>query len=147
MSSSGEFLYGRMNGAQEQFLVRWILDEDNHGHPPSRSRVYDMAARILWLNNDFKPLGRWFVQELIRQHPQLAPVLPSRGPGIRIQRVATRRDPRFFFQFGSTRVFCRHYYDSYRPRYPNKTYLGRYVVAKKPLIERITIKTEDDCSR
>ena len=63
----------RLAPEQEEFLVEWILEEDQRGYPPSHSRAREMAARVLRMNGDTKPIGKKWLRKFmngIRKSPQ-----------------------------------------------------------------------------
>ena len=68
-------LYQRLSLLQEEFLVDWILEQDQHGYPPSHARAREMAARILLLNGDTAPLGNRWIQKFIKRNPRVASVI------------------------------------------------------------------------
>ncbi len=51
----------RLSPAQEDFLAEWILEQDMQGYPPSHTRAREMAARIIRMNGDIKPLGKKWI--------------------------------------------------------------------------------------
>src|ERR1700761_2016390 len=44
---SGHEMSQRLSNLQERFLVDWIKEEDARGYAPSRSRVHEMAEKLL----------------------------------------------------------------------------------------------------
>ncbi|KEQ90155.1 hypothetical protein AUEXF2481DRAFT_57885, partial [Aureobasidium subglaciale EXF-2481] len=48
----------RLSPRQEDLLVRWILEQEAQGFPPSHARAREMSIRVLRLNGDDKPLGK-----------------------------------------------------------------------------------------
>jgi hypothetical protein len=47
----------RLTPEQEEFLVKWILDEDSRANPPTYSRTREIALRVLRINSDDAPLS------------------------------------------------------------------------------------------
>jgi helix-turn-helix, Psq domain./Tc5 transposase DNA-binding domain. len=69
----------RMTPAQEEFLAEWILEQAQQGFPPTRARAREMAARVLRMNGDTAPMGKTWLTNFIRRHPQVATVINRRG--------------------------------------------------------------------
>ena len=65
----------RLSSEQEEFLVQWILKEDERGYPPSHARAREMATRILRMNGDLNPLGRRWISHFIERNPRVASVI------------------------------------------------------------------------
>ena len=65
----------RLTPEQETFLADWILDEDSRAQPPSHPRVREMAIRILYINGDYKPLGRYWVPNFIARNLRIVSVV------------------------------------------------------------------------
>ncbi|KAI1003759.1 hypothetical protein K3495_g4446 [Podosphaera aphanis] len=47
----------------EEYLVEWILEQDEQGFPPTHARAREMAVRILHNNSDDEPLGKKWLQK------------------------------------------------------------------------------------
>jgi hypothetical protein len=62
----------RLTSAQEEFLVDWILEEDAQGRAPSHARTREMAARVLKMVNDTKPLGQNWLSGFLQRNPRVA---------------------------------------------------------------------------
>lgn len=67
--------YQRLLPIQEEFLVDWIIEQDQQGFPPSHVRAREMAIRVLRLNNDFKPLGKRWIQKFIQRNLRIASIV------------------------------------------------------------------------
>jgi transposase-like protein len=68
----------RFSLRHERFLVDWIKTEDAHGYAPSRSRVHEMAQKLLRANGDDKPLGRKWIEGFRRRHPDIKTIIGKR---------------------------------------------------------------------
>lgn len=62
----------RLTPAEEQFLVEWILEQDLQGLPPSHARTREMAARVLLMRNETRPLGRKWTEHFVRRNPRVS---------------------------------------------------------------------------
>jgi 4-hydroxybenzoate polyprenyltransferase len=58
----------RFSWRHERFLADWIKEEDARGHAPGRSRVLEMAQKLLRANGDDKPLGRKWIDGFKRRN-------------------------------------------------------------------------------
>lgn len=65
----------RLTPAEEEFLADWILEEASRVSPPSPARAREMAARVLAMNGDHKPLGKDWLSKFISRNPRVASVL------------------------------------------------------------------------
>jgi hypothetical protein len=65
----------RLSPPQETFLGDWILDEESRGYPPSHPRIRDMAARVLRMNGDERPLGKRWTDGFLRRNPRIASII------------------------------------------------------------------------
>jgi transposase-like protein len=61
----------RLSYRQERFLVDWIKDEETRGYAPSRSRVYEMAQKLLAALGDDKPLGHKWIDGFKKRNPDI----------------------------------------------------------------------------
>src|SRR5262249_26787862 len=65
----------RLAPKQEKFLVKWILEDDKRGYPPSHSRARNMAARLLRMKGDTRRLGKRWLRKFIERNPRVALVI------------------------------------------------------------------------
>ncbi|KAI5193410.1 hypothetical protein E4T38_09964, partial [Aureobasidium subglaciale] len=65
----------RLSPRQEDLLVRWILEQEAQGFPPSHARAREMSIRVLRLNGDDKPLGKRWITKFIRDNTRIASVI------------------------------------------------------------------------
>ncbi|KAI0993429.1 hypothetical protein K3495_g14755 [Podosphaera aphanis] len=61
----------RLSKEQEDYLVRWIIQLDRSKEAPSHIRVREMAAKILEIGGDVKPLGKRWVNKFLTRHTQV----------------------------------------------------------------------------
>jgi len=75
----------RLAPKQEEFLVEWIVEEDQRGYPPSHSRAREMAARVLRMNGDTKPIGKKWLRKFIERNPKIASVIGRKIEAVRAE--------------------------------------------------------------
>jgi hypothetical protein len=68
----------RFSWRQERFLVDWIIEEDMRGYAPSRTRVHEMAQKLLRANGDDKPLGKKWIEGFKRRNKDIKPIIGKR---------------------------------------------------------------------
>ena len=92
----------RLTPSQEEFLVRWILDEDSRGYPPSHSRAREMATRILVMNGDHHPLGKLWIPHFLERNPSIASVDGRKRESVRIAGTSPEKIRAFLELFHQT---------------------------------------------
>jgi hypothetical protein len=75
----------RLTPDQEQFLVEWILEQDQQGFPPSHARAREMATRVLRSGGDYSPPGKAWLPKFIQRNPRVASCIGRRIDASRIQ--------------------------------------------------------------
>lgn len=83
----------RLTPLQEQFLVDWILECDQHGYPPSHARTREMAFRILQLGGDNRPLGVIWVRNFVNRNPAVASAIGRKTEASRINCTTSTLTP------------------------------------------------------
>jgi hypothetical protein len=68
----------RFSKRHERFLVDWIKSEDARGYAPGRSRVHEMAQKLLEANGDDKPLGRKWIDGFKRRNSDISTLIGKR---------------------------------------------------------------------
>ena len=93
----------RLSRNQEEFLVEWILEEDERGFPPSHARTREMAARILRINGDTKPLGKKWVVKFLERNPRVKSVVGRKIEAVRLDGTSQQALEGFFQRFQEVR--------------------------------------------
>jgi hypothetical protein len=89
----------RLAPEQEEFLVEWILEEEQRGYPPSHSRAREMAARVLRMNGDIRPLGRKWLRKFLDRNPRVASVVGRKIEAVRVEGTSQEALQEFFRRF------------------------------------------------
>lgn len=89
----------RLSPLQEEFLVDWILEQDEHGYPPSHARARAMATRILQMNGQSAPLGNRWIQKFTTRNPRIASVIGRKIEAARIQGTTQEAIQEFYDRF------------------------------------------------
>ena len=91
----------RLSHLQEEFLVKWILDEEARGYAPTHARCREMASRILEMNGDHRPLGKLWVPHFIKRNPRVKTVIGKKLEAARASGVSPEIVTNFFSQYSS----------------------------------------------
>lgn len=75
----------RLTPKEEEFLVQWIIEQDNQGFPPTHTRTREMAERILQIHDDHQPLGRKWLTHFLQRHPEISSCIGKKIDAKRIQ--------------------------------------------------------------
>jgi hypothetical protein len=89
----------RLTPPQEDFLVEWILEEDQRGYPPSHARTREMASRILRMNGDSTPLGKRWITKFLQRNPRVASIVGRRIEASRVDSTSQEALLGFFTRF------------------------------------------------
>src|SRR5215469_10375112 len=89
----------RLAPEQEEFLADWILEEDQRGYPPSHSRAREMAARVLRMNGDTRPLGKKWLRKFIERNPKITSVIGRKIEAVRVEGTNQEALQEFFTRF------------------------------------------------
>jgi hypothetical protein len=89
----------RLTPEQEDFLVEWILEEDQRGYPPSHPRARQMAVRVLRMNGDTNPLGKKWLKGFIGRNPRVASVIGRKIEAVRVEGTTQEALQEFFTRF------------------------------------------------
>jgi hypothetical protein len=132
-----------LNPAQEQFLVQWILEENQLGHPPDIARVLEMGGRIRRISGNKNKLGRRFIDTLINRYPQLDAIIRQPHDELRIAGAAAPSRTSLLVESESTlslqlmetqqRV---HRLEALQNRDPSRTWRGLHVVSRAGVSKR-----------
>lgn len=90
----------RFSWRHERFLVDWIKQEDTRGYAPSRSRVQEMAEKLLVANGDDNPLGRKWIEGFKRRNSDISTLVGKR--------IASERHN------GATREVLKAHFDRFK---------------------------------
>ena len=93
-----------MTPEQEEFLVRWILEEDARAFPPSHARAREMANRILTMNGDDNPVGKHWISCFLKRNPHVASVVGRKIEAPRAEGATQEQIRAFLELFERTRV-------------------------------------------
>ncbi|TIA08251.1 hypothetical protein D6C80_09323, partial [Aureobasidium pullulans] len=104
-------LRARLNGTtnRQEFLIKWILEQDAQGFPPTHARTREIATRILRINGDNQELRNKFVTKFIRDNPRIASVVRRPIEAARINRTNPEAIQEFYTLYEDiTRRFHEH---------------------------------------
>ncbi|KAJ5887467.1 hypothetical protein N7495_007508 [Penicillium taxi] len=93
----------RLSPGQEEFLVKWILERDSQGFPPSHACAREMAARILRSNGDNEPLGKAWLPKFIQRNPRVNSCIGRRIDVSRIHGTQPAAIQEFYELFAKTK--------------------------------------------
>ena len=82
----------RLSPRQEEQLVKWILNEEAAGRPPTRRELMAFAGVIAALGSDDRPIGHNWVTRFLQRHPDIKMKI-SRG--IEAMRSLSSTEDRF----------------------------------------------------
>jgi hypothetical protein len=89
----------RLSAIQEEFLVKWIIEQDAQGFPPSHTRTREMATRILRLNGDTLPLGKGWITNFIKRNSSISSCIGRKIDSKRIQNSQPEQLQKFYEYF------------------------------------------------
>lgn len=132
-----------LNPAQEQFLVQWILEENQLGHPPDIARVLEMGGRIRHISGNKNQLGRRFINTLINRYSQLDAIIRQPHSELRIAGAANRSRTSLLVESESTLLLQLmetqqrvHRLEALQNRDASKTWRGLHVVSRAGIAKR-----------
>ncbi|RKF58803.1 hypothetical protein GcC1_180021 [Golovinomyces cichoracearum] len=67
----------RLSNDQEDYLVKKIIQLDHVKEAPSHIRVREIAAKLLEIGGDTKPLGKRWATEFLKRHSQVKDMIRS----------------------------------------------------------------------
>jgi hypothetical protein len=86
---------------QEQILVRWILDLEAQGHPPSFTQVRDLVVIIRGIPTEHSSIGQNWISRFIQRHPEIRSKVGKKIHGLRLQSTTPESLNRWFEHFNT----------------------------------------------
>ena len=84
---------------QEDFFVRWILEQEQRGFAPSHALVREMAEKIIQSGGRSVVIGKGWVPRLLTQHRNVATLLGKPIESNRIRGTQPELRRQFFNRF------------------------------------------------
>jgi hypothetical protein len=124
-----------LSNQQEQMLVRWILDLEVQGHPPSFTQVRDLVVIIRGIPTEHSSIGQNWISRFIQRHPEIRSKVGKKIHGLRLQSTTPESLNRWFKHFNTVQerysISWEHIYNM------DETGLALGVCANQQVIGRV----------
>lgn len=92
-----------LSNQQEQMLVRWILDLEAQGHPPSFTQIRDLVVIIQGNSTGPLSIGQNWISRFIQRHPEIHSKVGKKIHGLRLQSTTPESLNHWFEHFNAVR--------------------------------------------
>ena len=92
-----------LSNEQEQILVRWILDLEAQGHPPSFTQIRELIVIIRGDSTGSLSIGHNWVSRFIHRHLEVHSKVGKKIHGLRLQSTTPESLNRWFEHFNAVR--------------------------------------------
>jgi len=92
-----------LSNEQEQMLVRWVLDLEAQGHPPSFTQIRDLVLVIRGNSTGPFSIGHNWIPRFIRRHPEIHSKVGKKIHRLRLQSTTPESLNRWFEYFNTIR--------------------------------------------
>jgi hypothetical protein len=88
-----------LTNEQEQLLVRWILDLEGQGHPPSFTQIRELVLIIRGESASTIKIGQKWISRFVQRHPGIHSKVGKKIHGLRLQSTTPESLTRWFEHF------------------------------------------------